>query len=778
MNVDARTPQAGLAAVGMGILGNTVGPIDRMVLDALPAAVYVTDAEGTIVYFNRAAAELAGREPAIGEKWCVSWRLYSADGTPLPHDQCPMAVALREKRAVRGIEAIAERPDGTRVPFIPYPTPLFDANGELIGAVNLLVDISDRRGAEAQIRSQAERLASVSQARQQLSAIVESSDDAIASKDLNGTIVSWNRGAERLFGYTAAEIIGQPVTILIPEDRLNEEPGILARIRAGERIEHYETVRRRKDGSLIDISLTVSPVRDDDGRIVGASKIARDVGARKRTEAALARHIDEQGTLFALSDGLNRAETVEQIYKAALDAIMRALHCDRASVLLMDDAGVMRFAAWRGLSEGYRKAVEGHSPWTAEERDPQPVTVDNVAAANLPPQLKATVLDEGINACAFIPLIANGRLIGKFMAYYSQPHAFAAGELDMALAVARQLGFGIVKRRAEDDLRDNEERLRLATQAGKVGVWEWDIPGNKVTWTDSLYGIHGLDKEAFDGSVEAFTNLVHPDDRGRVAAAINQSLDHEGRPYQLEFRVQKPNGDIVWLYTNAAVIREGGKPVRLLGATLDITERKESDAQRDLLVAELSHRVKNTLATVISIAHQSFSKGPSIEEARRSFDGRIRALAQTHGRLAEGNWSGVAFETIVSDEVAPYRREDGGNINVQGRRITLSPKHAVVLGMAFHELATNAAKYGALSVKNGIVDVTWDIDRPASLLRIRWAESGGPAVIAPTRSGFGRLLLERALAADLQGKVALDFAESGLTCDISVPLEEGSLTVH
>ena len=151
-----------------------------------------------------------------------------------------------------------------------YPTPLFDNSGTLIGAVNMLVDISDRKRADLD----AQRLAS----------IVESSDDAIVSKDLDGIITSWNRGAERLFGYTAEEVIGKPVTILIPEDRMNEEPEILDRIRRGERIDHYDTVRRRKDGSLIDISLTISPLKDADGRIIGASKIARDITERKRAQ--------------------------------------------------------------------------------------------------------------------------------------------------------------------------------------------------------------------------------------------------------------------------------------------------------------------------------------------------------------------------------------------------------------------------------------------------------------------------------------------------------------
>ena len=240
-------------------------------LQALPLAVYVTDASGVITAYNEAAAALWGTRPELGsDKWCGSWRLHWPDGTPLPHDECPMAIALKEDRAINGKEAVAERPDGRLVPFLAFPTPLHIGDGELIGAVNTLVDITEHKKSQ-----QAELL---------LASIVTSSNDAIVSKDLNGVITTWNQSAQRVFGYAAEEAVGRPVTMLIPSDRMDEEVEILRRIRNGEMVDHFDTIRVRKDGSQFPISLTISPIRDDDGRIVGASKIARDITERKEHE--------------------------------------------------------------------------------------------------------------------------------------------------------------------------------------------------------------------------------------------------------------------------------------------------------------------------------------------------------------------------------------------------------------------------------------------------------------------------------------------------------------
>lgn len=246
-------------------------PSFRAILDALPAAVYTTDAEGRITYYNEAAAELWGVRPDLGKAaFCGSWKLYHGDGQPFPHDECPMAVALREQKPLRGVEAIAERPDGTRVTFRAYPTPLFDDRGRLTGAVNMLVALAEADRGDLLSR--------------RLAAIVESSNDAIIGMNLDAIVNSWNAGAERLFHYSANEMIGRSVTVLLPDDRKDEESAILERIRRGERVEHYETRRRCKDGTVLDISLTVSPIVDSNGAIVGASKIGRDITERRRAE--------------------------------------------------------------------------------------------------------------------------------------------------------------------------------------------------------------------------------------------------------------------------------------------------------------------------------------------------------------------------------------------------------------------------------------------------------------------------------------------------------------
>jgi len=285
------------------------GDVQHELLQALPVAVYTTDAAGHITFFNEAAAALWGCRPKLNsDQWCGSWRMYWPDGTPLPHNACPMAVALKEKRdfAGNGQEAVAERPDGTRIPFMAFPSLLRDAAGEVVGALNMFVDISERKRNE--------------EIAQRLASIVESSDDAIIGKNFDGIITSWNKSAERLFGYVADEAIGKPVTILIPANRQDEEEAILKRIRSGQRVEHFETVRQRKDGSLIDISLTISPIRNSFGKIIGASKIARDITEARRAAAELKEQKEIIETIQGLGQLLSGELELQKLVQAVTDA--------------------------------------------------------------------------------------------------------------------------------------------------------------------------------------------------------------------------------------------------------------------------------------------------------------------------------------------------------------------------------------------------------------------------------------------------------------------------
>jgi PAS domain S-box-containing protein len=288
------------------------------------------------------------------------------------------------------------------------------------------------------------------ESRARLAAIVAGADDAIVSKTLEGIITSWNAGAERMFGYTAEEAIGHSIAIIIPPDRLHEETEILARLQRGEKTEHFETERIHKSGRVVAVSVNVSPVRDSRGRVIGASKVARDMTEQRAAQAKLAASVYSLAVLYRLVDQVGQARTRDDVCNAAVDSIVHAFHIDRASVLLFDEQGVMRFVCWRGLSDTYRQKMEGHSPWTADADDPQPIFIEDVAADPSMAPLREAILAEGIRALAFIPLLFQGRLLGKFMVYFPEVRAMNTDERLLAETIGRHVGFGLARMGAEE----------------------------------------------------------------------------------------------------------------------------------------------------------------------------------------------------------------------------------------------------------------------------------------------------------------------------------------
>jgi PAS domain S-box-containing protein len=326
--------------------------------------------------------------------------------------------------------------------------------------------IFDEHGRKLELQASGRDVTDDRQAREdaaRLAAIVAGAEDAIVSKTLEGVITSWNRAAEAMFGYSSAEAVGRSITLIIPTERLSEEREILQKLRRGETIEHFETERRTKDGRLLPVSISVSPVRDTHGKVIGASKIARDTSDRRRAQEQMRASVQTLESLYRLADQIGRARGRREVGDFGIQALLSLAGTDRASVLAFDAQGVMRFVSWAGLSDRYRAAVDGHSPWTRDTPDPEPILVEDVEQdehlASLLPVFRA----EGVRALAFVPLVFQGRLLGKFMLYYRAPHAFTPEELRVASTVAQHVSFGFA--RVEGD--EAAERLLRGEQAAR-----------------------------------------------------------------------------------------------------------------------------------------------------------------------------------------------------------------------------------------------------------------------------------------------------------------------
>jgi PAS domain S-box-containing protein len=329
-------------------------------------------------------------------------------------------------------------------------------------------------------------------------------------------------------------------------------------------------------------------------------------------------------------------------------------------------------------------------------------------------------------------------------------------------------------RAALDELRHTEERLKFALESGRLGSWALDVETRAYEASDICKANYGRGPDEMF-SFNDLVATVHPEDRDRMLAAVEDAIRH-GSHYDIEYRAVTPAGESRWVQARGRVARGAGQTAdlggarRMVGVSLDITERKRAETRQRLLLNELNHRVKNTLATVQSIAAQTLRANPSPAAFREAFESRLTALSQTHNLLTEQNWEGASLREVFDAELEAF----GGRGRVTfdyPRDVRLAPKAIVALGLAVHELATNAVKYGALSANDGGVRLAWRVEPDAApRLRLTWTEHGGPPVAPPDRRGFGARLLEKGLAGELCGAVRLTYDTNGLVCDMTLPM--------
>ena len=320
---------------------------------------------------------------------------------------------------------------------------------------------------------------------------------------------------------------------------------------------------------------------------------------------------------------------------------------------------------------------------------------------------------------------------------------------------------------ARNALADRELELAAAIRAGNLAVFEYDHENNVLHGSPRLSQLYGF-PPSHQMTIEDVRATYHPDDAERIEARIAaDSADPNVRHFDWRLRLRMKDGSDRWVQGLGEYVRgpDGGVR-RSRGVAMDVTERVKSELHQRLMIAELNHRVKNSLAVVQSLAHQSFSQDRNREEALGIFEGRLQALASANTILTDQMWEHADLQAIAEAALRPHG--DAGRIRIDGPQVSIKPKFAVALSMALHELGTNAVSYGSLSSPTGLVDLSWTAGE--GRIEVRWKESGGPAVAEPSRRGFGIRMIERALAADVGGKVVLEFPPSGVTCLISAPV--------
>lgn len=498
-----------------------------------------------------------------------------------------------------------------------------------------------------------------------LAAIVESSEDAIISKDLTGIVTSWNRAAERLFGYSRDEMIGEPILRLIPAERQNEENLILTRVRRGDRVDHFETVRLRKDGSPVEISLTVSPIRRADGTVIGASKIARNISDRRENEAKLAAQARTLTKLHHVAAIVSQDLDLERIVQSVTDI---------ATELSGARFGAFFYNVLDEESESYLLFSLSGAPRGAFERFGMPR-----------------------NTAVFDPTFR---------------------------------GEGIIR---SDDIRE-----------------------------DPRYGHNDPHHGMPAGHLPVVSYLAVPvvSSSGRVHGGLFFGHEETGK---FDESVQEL---IVGIARQAAVAMDNAHLHE--AARFEIAQRARTEEALELLLGEMRHRVKNTLAMVQAIASQTFLQSPP--EERQAFEARVRALSEAHDLLTEKNWGIVSVAEMIERALHVFKKLDPGRIAIRGSDASFPSSKALLVAMALHELGTNAVKYGALSNEHGTVDVSWKLvtDDGLPFLILTWIEKNGPPVSQPTRSGFGTRMVDRALRSH-RGDAEILFLPGGVHCSLRLP---------
>ncbi|MEA3008984.1 MAG: hypothetical protein QOJ91_676 [Sphingomonadales bacterium] len=602
---------------------------------------------------------------------------------------------------------------------------------------------------------------------------------SIALRSPGGAAIFWGPDHRFLYNDSWAALLGQrhPWALGRRADEVLVDiwPGLEKQFQHafgdGEAVNMVDTLLERNLGGVRFASwwsYSLLPIAGEDGRIGGVLGQARET-----TDSVLRRQRD--ALMVRLGDRLRLLDEPGDMLAAALDLLAAEMGVARLGYGEIDEEGrtidILACACSGSgglddISGRYSVEMAGNDFHAVLGRG-ETIRIDDVAADSI---MSADGLAEryrglGIVAALVVPVISAERYRAMLFAHESHPRRWQDGEQALLRAATDQLWREMSRARAQRALTHSEERYRRIFEQANDVILTADLDQVITDVNPAAASLIEAARESIVG--RSMHEFLTPHSSDQARQMLRQKLDHGGTTHH-ELRLRSSSGRLMtWEINSTLTLDDRGEPVGLHAIARDVTERRVAEERQRLLVNELNHRVKNTLAVVQGLALQSFADGRDPAESRTAFQQRLAALAAAHDLLTRESWEGATLSELIREAVGHLNAQEE-RLTIEGPDATLGPKAAVSLVMALHELATNAAKYGALSRTGGKVEIHWRID--AERLRFEWRERDGPPVARPERRGFGLRMIERALAADLGGTVAIDFAPAGFACRIDARL--------
>lgn len=511
-----------------------------------------------------------------------------------------------------------------------------------------------------------------------------------------------------------------------------------------------------------------TPIAGEDGRVAGIFNQGQDITARILIER-------RSRLMLTLSDQLRALETPGEVLSAGLETIGSRTGVERLFFGDVLNGELLRIdACWSGqtlapiagtvpldyFGSDARAALRRGESFAVDDFEDDMRTHD--------PAVREWFAMTETRALIIAPIIRSGVCASVLIAQYNIPRPWTLHDHNLFRSAAGRLWHELSRARANMALKESERRHRLIFEQARDIIFTADLDQRISACNPAAAAAIGLPAEQIVG--RSIGDFIPQEEFEKTTAMLQQKLS-EGGMTRYEVSVVTAEGRVrQWDVNSALTIDLDGHPIGLHAVARDVTEQRAFDEQQQLLINELNHRVKNTLALVQGLAMQSFKRDRTVPEGQEAFQARLAMLAAAHDLLTREKWEGATVAALVCDATAPYA-DPPGRIMASGDNVFLEPKAAISLGMALHELGTNAAKYGALSTPEGRVIVNWTLS-PDRSFNFLWQESGGPAVEAPKRQGFGLRMIERALTNDLNGTVSIRFGSDGIICRITAALPE------